>query len=519
MRKFKLTNGMFLIDDNAPEELVVNQQYSPNELLEKINEYSKQNKDYLDSHIATREKMCKMFGINKNNYTKSFFGKDNYELLMDFKKFREEAEQPKIIFDLSVIGKGNDGFSYIKEVLSQIDFGDKKPTVCLQFTGEEDTINNSMPLMFTEKEFNEIKQCEKELSEKGITKQIFIQEGELGDQLTLEEIEQANKFVDAIVSEVKNLNLSPFETVVYVHDKCSQFFYNWKDKGAGANLLTDILKSGNIRCVGYATMFKAIIDELNIDGLKASLCSVYGSRKQEGHALNTVAIKDEKYGIDGEFMQDACFSACSQAKNNNDFAYCLFPVEDFVKMYQKDFRVVNDVNLRMFYDLEHKHVTGIQQMEEESAKAYLEKTHAEFLRRLKNKGTPIDVQKYAKAYFVGLVNSGMSEQNASALVEQKINRSIAVVSSSINSENATSSFFIKDVDEKFLKDNLSEYQFVDYQLKQLESKNIETLSENEQQKLLDKILELKKQRDLLFAEESIGNEKNKKLIEEIMHQK
>lgn len=515
MYKFKFKDK-FVLDLDAPAELVITEQLSAEELQRRIDDRYEKFRTYLDNRVRDYAGICAVFGINEENYLKKGFGnRSYYESMVDYKDAREKAESVKVIFDLSAIGKGEKGFDYLTEVLPQIDFGETMPNICLQFTGEEETINGRLPAILSAEEFEQIKQCEKILVANGVVDQLYVQEGEEGSQLTLKEVEEANKLVDVIANEVKSLNLSPFETVVYVHDKCSQFFYNWNDKLSGTNILPDIIKSGNIRCVGYATMFKAVIDELDIPELKVNLCSCFGVGK-EGHALNTVSIKDDKYGIDGEYMQDVCFSALSQAKDKTDLAYCLFPVDDFIQMYSGDYRVVEDVNLKEYYDLEHKHPIGITRMSEEKAHEFLEESHKKFVDRLKRKGLPISIEKYAEAYFVGLIRSCVPEAEANRMVDEKMNHTIAVCSTVVGDDGASSAFFKKDIPEDFLEKHLCEYQFVDYELKRLKESSDDGLTEEEIEKKHEMIRTLVRRKEELLTPLEQGNAYNKNLIKSII---
>lgn len=512
MYKFKFKDK-FVLDVDAPSALVIKEQYAPEVLQEIISAYAEEFKTYLDNNVAYHEKMCKMFGINESNYARQgFFQKSMYDRYVDFKSAREEAESVKVLFDISAF---KNGFEYLAETLPQIDFGETKPTISLAFVGEEETIHGRMPDILSAEEFEQVKACERSLVESGVVDQIFIQEGDEGERFTIKQVEDANKFVKIIADEVKSLNLSPFETVVYIHDKCSQFFYNWHDKMAGTNVLPDILASGNIRCVGYATMFKAVIDELDIPELKAELCGCFGVKK-EGHALNTVTIKDDKYGINGQYMQDVCFSALSQAKEKTDFAYCLFPVDDFIDMYAGDYRVIDNVNLKEYYDLEHKHPIGLSRMEDDKAHEFLENAHKEFLASIKTKGLPIAVEKYAEAYYVGLIQSGVSEQDAKMMVDEKINHTIALTSTILNPETAKSEFFRENVSEEFLREFLTEYQFIDYELKTLEKINLDELTEDEANEKRELIRALRRKKDALLSSLEEGNKYNQNLIKTII---
>jgi arsenate reductase-like glutaredoxin family protein len=278
--------------------------------------------------------------------------------------------------------------------------------------------------------------------------------------------------------------------------------------------LADVIESGNIRCVGFATMYKAIIDELGMPELSAELCALFGSGK-DGHAVNVVSIKDEKYGIDGEYMQDACFSALAVDRDKNDFMYCLYPVDDISRMYDENYRVVKNINMLSFYDLEHTHSLRLAKMSKEEANQFLEASHSEFLSGLKKKGEAIDVEKYATAYYETLIRNGVPEEKAKEIVDKKINYTIARASITL-SEESQSRFISDKLTEEFLEENLSEYEFINFGIKEFEREDLDKLPAEQREEILVLLQQMRKRRKELLMTEEEGNKRNRKIIKEIL---
>ncbi len=152
---------------------------------------------------------------------------------------------------------------------------------------------------------------------------------------TLEDVSRANKSLDSIVEYIKLSEFSPFETMVFIHDYITSTF-QYKEGGIeSSRVIPGAFKNGEIVCSGYASMVKAIIDKLDNKDLSCDIvgCSLYKgklfSRMEGAHAHNMIHIRDEKYGIDGTYMEDACWdSKREEFPDGKGFAHCLYPVTD-----------------------------------------------------------------------------------------------------------------------------------------------------------------------------------------------
>ncbi len=154
---------------------------------------------------------------------------------------------------------------------------------------------------------------------------------------TLETIINANKSIDNIVSYIKERKFTPFEAMLYIHRWItSQFSYQEGTAITDGRVLPSIIKDQKIVCSGYATLVKCIIDRLNLPGLEADIigCGLYERKlmgvKQLGrHSHNLIRIRDDKYGIDGAYVEDACWDSKTKTRENGrGFAHCLYPVAD-----------------------------------------------------------------------------------------------------------------------------------------------------------------------------------------------
>lgn len=131
-------------------------------------------------------------------------------------------------------------------------------------------------------------------------------------------IETVNK-IKQMAANIKKLNLSPMENVLYAYDLTRSRMYkeeNENEDGKISRDLTDVLTGDKIVCVGFAHIFQALLNYLDI---KCYINKLYGINKNKyGHARNVAYIKDDKYKIDGVYYFDTTWD---NKKAENDSIY------------------------------------------------------------------------------------------------------------------------------------------------------------------------------------------------------
>ncbi len=164
---------------------------------------------------------------------------------------------------------------------------------------------------------------------------------------TLKNVLDSNYVIDRIVDDIKNKNLTPFETVLFIYNLVRKIPYKQNEKIEDPRVIVGVLKDNQAVCSGYASLIKAIIDRLNIPELKCDLvgCTLYERkgvipRIKGGHCHNIIKISDSKYDIDGTYALDAT--------NNDDipfnYSLCLFPIEDLTKFRHLRYQQTNQKN-------------------------------------------------------------------------------------------------------------------------------------------------------------------------------
>lgn len=123
--------------------------------------------------------------------------------------------------------------------------------------------------------------------------------------------------------EIKKLNLSPMETIMYVYDQVRNRVYTHEEKDESlykSRDLSEVMFGDKIVCAGYANIFHALLSYLGIKSSVVRLIDKNDKTRRTGHARNIVYVQDSKYDIDGIYYFDPTWD--SKRKNeNNEFLY------------------------------------------------------------------------------------------------------------------------------------------------------------------------------------------------------
>lgn len=123
-------------------------------------------------------------------------------------------------------------------------------------------------------------------------------------------------YIKSIGDMASNLNLSPFETILFVYDIVRDRYYKEEKENEDyteSRDLTKVLFGNSIVCVGYANIFSAILSYLNIDNGRVGLKK---KNDKVGHERNVAYIEDEKYNINGCYYFDPTWDSKVLGKEN-----------------------------------------------------------------------------------------------------------------------------------------------------------------------------------------------------------
>ena len=203
----------------------------------------------------------------------------------------------------------------------------------------------------------------------------------------IETIIKANSGIDEVCNIIKSKKLSPLETLAYIHTYVSTIaaytkspdkkhdWYSHDQFFAGA-----FMNMPEVVCLGYASLMKEIIDNLDIPELKCEMITVEYENKMkdsvEHHARCYIQVRDEKYGVDmscfddptwdGDFdgrgrLKYAHFALSNDMHEQKSNIHYKYYMPDFLKYDDtKAGKIITDLN--PYYDLYDHSKNKIEQL-------------------------------------------------------------------------------------------------------------------------------------------------------------
>ena len=136
--------------------------------------------------------------------------------------------------------------------------------------------------------------------------------------ITFEEYKKTVEAINLMISDVEKFNYSPLEKIMYVYDLVRKKIYTCEKSDEDVRTsrdLSQVLLGDKIVCLGYARLFRTLLEKLGINSKEIILLN---KDEATGHARNEIYIKDEKYGVDGVYYFDPTWDS---KRNNNDTSY------------------------------------------------------------------------------------------------------------------------------------------------------------------------------------------------------
>ena len=135
------------------------------------------------------------------------------------------------------------------------------------------------------------------------TSNIYFQISGNDDLITFKEYKDTIDSINQKINDIEKYNFSPLEKIMYAYDMVRDKVYvevdENEDKMISRNLTTALL-GDKIVCVGYAKIFKTLVEKLGIECRNVFLMQ---PDQKEGHARNVIFVKDDSYANrDLEFL-------------------------------------------------------------------------------------------------------------------------------------------------------------------------------------------------------------------------
>lgn len=174
----------------------------------------------------------------------------------------------------------------------------------------------------------------------------------------LEDVIESYNYINMVINRIKQREFSPLETMCYLHIFTTQNFkYQEVRESLIPRSIVGIVNYDAIVCVGYSRFIKAIVDKLNIKGLRCDnfttvlkecektgnvLLSEYVSLNT-GHMQNLIYIDDDKYNVHGRYIEDATWDSLNDKyPKGKGFANFMFPVIDLTHVEGVKFEQYSD---------------------------------------------------------------------------------------------------------------------------------------------------------------------------------
>lgn len=218
----------------------------------------------------------------------------------------------------------------------------------------QDIENRRIEYIYSKDEIEQICEVNAYLKLKGLSEDIRFSEffkvqndEEFNESWTLNQVIKANSEIKKVANDIKDKKLSPYETILYIHKYViNNFVYSLEEKVEKGERSREDTRNivyayefEKICCVGFSSLIKAIIDEIENPNLKCKYSTVYIKKDKDagnsGHAFNTIHINDEKYDIHGTYKEDATWDCKDTDFPNGTFTFCLQPFQELDCLKEK----------------------------------------------------------------------------------------------------------------------------------------------------------------------------------------
>jgi len=271
----------------------------------------------------------------------------------------------------------------------------------------------------------------------------------------LEQVVNANKRIDDYAKYILDNNLSPFEAMIYIHKMASKFVYKYGGIFEQGRVLPSVINDANIVCAGYASFVKAIVDKINLPGLKCDIkgCTIGKGREFQGHCHNVVHIEDSKYDISGVYVEDSCWdSRPKNERKGKGLGHCLYPVNDVMNFSGNIRYFDSDSDMRLsnlIYDpkdyvdvLRELYGGPLERLKVKISKILKRKAHCKLVETYGDNSSPIEIEKYREALSNVFRTKYDNEEEIERMVNEDIENSVSSVVNNFNL-NASNTFILE----------------------------------------------------------------------------
>lgn len=217
----------------------------------------------------------------------------------------------------------------------------------INFLRKENYTNIEISIDREEKGFNKEELLNLLELQEILQQNIYIFENNGDMHTTLNQTIDAYDKMEKEIEKIKELDLSPFEQFLYIHDFVANRIYNKEENwqaDSKSRSFVNAMTSGYIVCAGYANIVRTFCERLGIECFylegKPQKQNVgdFAQSDEVGHAANVVKIVDKKYGINGYYFCDACWDSKESVEDTTkNYFYAALPIQDIDRVGQSEY--------------------------------------------------------------------------------------------------------------------------------------------------------------------------------------
>ena len=366
-------------------------------------------------------------------------------------KFKQE-EKEIAKFDLSVERTKND-IKISKEVVLNVNIGkllqdkklldnfmnkmydykflNQKTKVLLHNNfNEKELHNDETPYIYEETDLAKTKTIIADLRRMGFVNilfsEYFDENEEEQPQWKFSAVNKTNKYIVNIMKKIKNNNLTPYETMIFLHSVATLVPYSERSQKKGFNQynlgelrsVVGMVNKKEAVCTAYSHFIKAIVSGLNNKDLTADInccyikdgafnSNVYRFLSGGNHAQNLITINDEKYKINGVYRNDCAWDAIrldektGKTKKLQTYTFFMNPIPEIFNMKNIMYKPYNMVSMKDFD-------VGFLKSSESYKMAKLQTQMAK-KEETQKKSNPIPLEKFIYAFKSTFSKMGMDK--------------------------------------------------------------------------------------------------------------
>ncbi len=164
---------------------------------------------------------------------------------------------------------------------------------------------------------------------------------------SMNEVENTINTVKSTANKIKQLHLSPLETLLNAYISVTKRKYKFEKEDQSFAMSRSVIGVSNndaIVCAGYVELLKSIINKINDENIKLFRNNVLIQQNNKtiaGHTNLIAYVKDEKYHIDGYYYLDPTWDFKRDKDDYLRLNYFMVPLQNIKEIKKYDIKDVS----------------------------------------------------------------------------------------------------------------------------------------------------------------------------------